>query len=517
MVDWQLQQGRFDLAFSYAERGRARVLLNEIRAADAWRGDDASQDSIARIRRELEGLEFRLQFVDSDQGPEGAAEIQERIGQLETEALRQYEQLRDQSRTWHRCLNDHVDRETFQDAVIPDSGLALVYNVGETASYLFVIPSTGEPEALRLVLGVEEAEILGEDVRPGPLTSAALRSYAARYGVGSEKGLATLFHVLMPESVWPRVQRSRIALVIPDDWLFQLPFEALVISLGSGTDSHRYWLDEGPPIVYAQSATALDEIARTAPQHRAGKRGYVLSVSDAIYDFDELEKLKGGLPAATSRTAHKWYPYGRFTGRLSRLPGTARETQAIEDAFPAIRGSSMRVLTDTAATERELRNALEGARFIHIGTHGLVRQSRASLFAGLALTPPLEIGEDATDDGMLRLSEVYQLHLPEAELVVLSACQTNVGKSYDSEGVFSLARGFVVAGAPRVVASFWRVSDASTAIVIGDFFHTIAVSTGLGRRIDFATALRDAKRVVRETPGFAEPLFWAPMVLVGTP
>ncbi|MGH7597746.1 MAG: CHAT domain-containing protein, partial [bacterium] len=100
-------------------------------------------------------------------------------------------------------------------------------------------------------------------------------------------------------------------------------------------------------------------------------------------------------------------------------------------------------------------------------------------------------------------------------LAVLSACQTNIGPFFEGEGVFALSRGFLAAGAPRVVASQWQVNDKSTAELIGAFFQSIAVAEKAGKEVNYTRALWDAKRELRGQKQWAEPYFWAAFVMAG--
>ena len=158
---------------------------------------------------------------------------------------------------------------------------------------------------------------------------------------------------------------------------------------------------------------------------------------------------------------------------------------------------------------------MAGKRYLHLATHGLVDERRGALFAALALTPPPAETTDSEDDGFLQLYEIYDLELAEVELAVLSACESNAGAAIEGEGVFALSRGFLAAGARRVIASQWSVNDESTAALIGEFFRAIADAEQRGERVDYARALRDAKRAVRSQPAWAEPYYWAPFILTG--
>jgi CHAT domain-containing protein len=211
--------------------------------------------------------------------------------------------------------------------------------------------------------------------------------------------------------------------------------------------------------------------------------------------------------------------YAEFGRPLERLPGTAAETDALRALFsrdPSLGG--LRVLQGADATESALRARLADHRYLHLATHGLVAERRADLFSALALTPPGGASPDTRDDGFLQLHEIYDLALDDVQLAVLSACESNVGSRVEGEGVFALSRGFLAAGARRVIASQWAVNDTSTAVLIGAFFETIVADERAGRRVDYAAALREAKRRVRthpDHPEWAAPYYWAPFVLVG--
>jgi CHAT domain-containing protein len=148
---------------------------------------------------------------------------------------------------------------------------------------------------------------------------------------------------------------------------------------------------------------------------------------------------------------------------------------------------------------------------LHLATHGFVTPRQSDVLAGLALAPPADSAVAADDDGLLQLYEIYSLS-SDAELAVLSACETARGARVAGEGVFALSRGFLTAGAARVVASLWSVNDASTAALVSALFGNTARPTGSH---DWTRLLRDAKRAVRSRPEWSAPFHWAPFVLSG--
>jgi CHAT domain-containing protein len=134
------------------------------------------------------------------------------------------------------------------------------------------------------------------------------------------------------------------------------------------------------------------------------------------------------------------------------------------------------------------------------------------VFAGaLALAPGT--GKEEDDDGLLNLSEIYELPLSHCELAVLSACQSNIGPTRKLEAGSTLTRAFLSAGAARVVSSLWLVDDASTAAMMDELAKSIAESLQAGSPPNYAEALQQARRRVRQSKEHEEwrrPHYWAP-------
>jgi CHAT domain-containing protein len=143
-------------------------------------------------------------------------------------------------------------------------------------------------------------------------------------------------------------------------------------------------------------------------------------------------------------------------------------------------------------------------RIVHFATHGLLNSQHPEL-SGIVLSLVDEQGQP--QDGFLRLHEVYNLKLG-ADLVVLSACQTALGKEVKGEGLVGLTRGFMYAGAARVVASLWSVDDKATAELMKRFYQGVL---GEGQRP--VAALRAAQMAMWKAK--KAPYYWAAFVLQG--
>ena len=185
----------------------------------------------------------------------------------------------------------------------------------------------------------------------------------------------------------------------------------------------------------------------------------------------------------------------RFTRQeaeeIVRLAGDKRNLKALD--FSANRAM---------ATDARLSDY----RIVHFATHGLINNQNPDL-SGIVLSLVDEKGRP--QNGFLRLYDIYNLKL-NADLVVLSACQTALGKEIKGEGLVGLTRGFMYAGAPRVIASFWRIDDRATADIMRRFYEAM-LKDGLSP----AAALRAAQVSMLNEKRWQSPHFWAAFTLQG--
>ena len=152
--------------------------------------------------------------------------------------------------------------------------------------------------------------------------------------------------------------------------------------------------------------------------------------------------------------------------KYPRLEFTGKEIENIASYFTA--GSSEIYLRNKATEENLKRNSeLNEFNYIHFATHGLIDEAKPDL-SSLVLTS----GSNSGEDGFLQAAEIFDLKL-NADLVVLSACQTGLGKLIRGEGMVGLTRAFMYAGTPSVLVSLWSVSDMSTAALMGEFYKNL--------------------------------------------
>jgi len=555
MVGWQLAAGDLEGAYQTHERARSRLLLEQIAIAGVdlragiprsvldplERREQGARHGIADIQRQIDEA-LMSTSLDGRERARRVARLKAQRDSVAGEFGRVTALIQEQSPVWRQVLSHEGRAASLAEvrrALVSKESILLEYHVGKDSSYLFVVPP--EPEAATAYrLELDRATATRLQSRPGPLNAAILERVLSD-GVGSALGpgtavasatrgiggvvegsrvfrsepaaledrLSALRTLLLPEAAWRRIRQASVAIVIPDGAAHQLPFEALVTTPGvttptvassaaatpaSATRPVRYWLDDGPALTYGSSATSLVRLAeRRRDSATVASAAPVLSVSNPRFARDSTAHGPGAL-------ASVWKP----------LPGTAVETGRIRKAFPP---GSVEVLEGAGATEQRVRGAVAGRRYLHFATHGFVTETHGELLAGLVLAAPGDSLRRPEDDGFLQLFEIFALPLA-CQVAVLSACETHRGPSVRGEGVFALSRGFLAAGAERVIATLWSIPDVPTAELVGAFFDTVAGAPA-GTSPGYSIALRDAKRSIRRQPQWAEPLYWAAPVLSG--
>jgi CHAT domain-containing protein/tetratricopeptide (TPR) repeat protein len=536
LVAWNLQAGRIDKAFQFAERGRNRTFLDQLSLAgvdlrETLTGPGA-KDLLERertLRTKLGTLRGQMQVAA------GAADSQPSLTALAKEyAATQdlfaavWTEIRNASPFYREQLARGTpigSLEAIRRMMGESKGLMLFYYLGSKESHLLIIGGPDQPvEVVPLV--IPEALAGGLHVKAGPLTRPAAVQIVSQYLAdlrdrAGGRGLAGIVHspkgvmaaeqgtqlaeVLLPRDVRKRIEeRSPQGItVVPDGGLHQLPFEALLLEAG---DSPRYLLDVFPPITYAPSATILANL-KARPSADPKSAATLLTAANPHYPQDSAEKPRAQSLAAVSRDA-----FLELGGRLPLLPGTSKECARVAAALPADR---VKRLEWDEATEAGVRANIAGRRYVHLAAHGLVDAQHDNLFGAIAFTPGRGSSESSEDDGFLSLHEIHALPLSGCELVVLSACQTNVGPDRPLEAGSTLAQGFLAAGAKRVVCSHWNVDDASTAEMMGTFFEAVAKAEGRKTTVNYAAGLQEARKSIRASPQWSSPYYWAPFVLVG--
>jgi CHAT domain-containing protein/Tfp pilus assembly protein PilF len=298
--------------------------------------------------------------------------------------------------------------------------------------------------------------------------------------------------------------RGKRLVIVTEGTLEYLPFAALPIP-DSGGAKERVPLITRHEIVTTPSATILAVLRREIVARQPARKAIAILADPVFESTDPRVRAK---PAAGERAAaFPGSPVARpphVRAGLVRLPFSRGEAETIALLAPA--GDVYKVTDFKASREAATDGTLADYRLVHFATHGVVDAERPAL-SGLVLSLVDEQG--APRNGYLRLHDIYNMRL-NADLVVLSGCDTALGKEIKGEGLIGLTRAFMYAGAPRIVASLWQVSDLATAELMKRFYAGM-----LQRHLPPAAALRAAQLAMAADPRWSAPYYWAGFVMQG--
>jgi CHAT domain-containing protein len=196
------------------------------------------------------------------------------------------------------------------------------------------------------------------------------------------------------------------------------------------------------------------------------------------------------------------------------LPGSENEVKSIFNEFDKQNLKTTVELKGNASEKQIKSGELINYKYIHFATHGFVNSEKPELSGLLLAQVPDSTNEQ--NDGILYSGEIFNLKL-NADLVVLSACETGLGQIKKGEGIIGLTRALLYAGAKNLVVSLWPVSDQSTSDLMIDFYKNLLSnkSARLSNSTRFAPLLQQAKLKMINDAKFAHPYFWSPFILIG--
>ncbi|HEX6740080.1 MAG TPA: CHAT domain-containing protein, partial [Vicinamibacteria bacterium] len=384
--------------------------------------------------------------------------------------------------------------------VLDADTVLLEYALGERGSQAWVASASG--------LAVHALPPRDEIERAARRLHQAASAPPAERAAGWSEAAAELSRLVLPPDL-AGLSAKRLLVVAPGA-LQYVPFAALPLP-GAGAQP----VMERFEVVSAPSAS----VVATLRQEHAGAaraRKELAVLADPVFEPDD-PRVQTARRHAGAGTQVAMAGQGESLARalrsvtgtggdrlLTRLPFSRQEAEAILAGAP--RRASLRALGFDASRDLATSPALADYRFVHFATHGLLNTRQPEL-SGLVLS--LVDREGRRRDGFLRLHDIYDLRL-NAELVVLSGCQTGLGKDMRGEGLQGLTRGFMYAGAPRVVASLWQVDDLATAELMKRFYRAMLVE-----KRPPAAALRAAQRELAASRQWSAPFYWAAFGLHG--
>jgi CHAT domain-containing protein/Tfp pilus assembly protein PilF len=508
-------------AFGVVEKGRARVLLETLAEAGVDQFEVNQQSDLQPSSVLVQLLAFRaklaaklqartnllnrmpnaIELAAFDKEVDGIAE---KIDLLEAQVRSQHPRYATLTKPQPVTLKNAQKQ-------LDENTLLLEYALGEKRSYVWAVTQNS-------IQGFELApraqiEQVAHRVTEALNAKSQNRQERSQLDKQFSEASAELSKMVL-ERVAPLLSNKRLV-VVRDGALQFVPFAALPLANSPHIAEHE--------IVYLPSASVLavqrQEFANRKPAAHA-----VAVLANPVFGLDDdrvssavKKKPNGGAVSMQSQPPQvnsspdvngsrnvKNALRDAGIDRLERLPFSYDEALAIMNVVP--KSEYFAALGFEANRATAMSPVLSKYRVIHFATHGILNLEHPEL-SGIVLS--LVDKNGVPQDGYLFLHDIYNLNLP-AELVVLSACQTGVGKQIQGEGLIALTRGFMYAGAARLVASLWKVDDAATAKLMEQFYKEMFTN---GKKP--AAALQAAQLYLRKQPRWNSPVYWAGFFIQG--
>lgn len=507
-------------AFFISEESRARALLDQVKESRANLRDGATADLLKREREITTSFQFVAQYQydlsltkrrDSDE----LAEVSTRLVQLRTEYQDIQAKLRAQSSTQLSAEQIAVkDLGEVQKELRVANAMLLEYSLGDQHSYLFAItsnsvqsfelPSRTTLEAL--TTEVYDLMIIRQKLDGGsggdyqPIIEAADNCYPQKAAQLSQILLGPVTELLTTKRL----------VVVTEGALQYVQFEAMPVpqrgTIGPDVSETPPLLIQTNEIVRLPSMSTLMAI-RAAPGRPALPGKIVAVIADPVFGpgDERVQNVELSPAIVHAAPAAKEDHDGLFRdGGPTRLVHASEEADAISEAAPW--GTTLLATGFDANRETAMSPSIGEYHIVHFATHGFLDSEHPEL-SGIVLSMVDQNG--GRKSGLMTLHDISSLDLS-AELTVLSACQTALGKDIKGEGWIGLTHSFMSAGSKSVVASLWKVDDRATSILMSDFYN-LMLREGLAP----VAALRAAKLKMIQDKRWNQPYYWAGFVFQG--
>jgi len=545
------------LGLEQSERSRARSLLEQLTEARAdflrW-GDPALIERLRYLQRQINvKAERKMQLANAKAAEDELLTVSKEVASLVIEREQVEAQIRAKKPRDPALTQPQPSSLKEIQQLLDENTLLLEYSLGSERSYLWAVTRTGlQSYELPGRAAIEKATrgvydlLISRQPAPGQTEKQRDAQYWRQ---------ASALSRMLLKPVAGQLCAKRL-LIVTEGVLQYIPFGALPAPetgrrrdgeterQGDGETERRRdretgrWIDRETrskgdrlsvspsprlpvsptplivkhEIVNLPSASML-AVLRRETQKRTPPPKAIAVLADPVFEADDLRVLaaQGKLKSppqqqvASARSTQTFADQGLTRGaiNLSGLPSTRREAEAIRRVAPA---DGMFALGFDANRAKVISPDLRQYRIVHFATHGILDSQNPELSA---IVLSLVDQQGQPQDGFLRLHDIYNLNLP-VELVVLSACDSALGREIKGEGLVGLTRGFMYAGAARVAASLWKVDDEATAELMAQFYGRM-----LNDRMSPTAALREAQVAIWRQPRWSAPYYWAAFVMQG--
>jgi CHAT domain-containing protein/tetratricopeptide (TPR) repeat protein len=473
-------------AFQTVERFRARSLVERI----AERGADVSARLPAALQERLLQMRSKRRRIAESLASSGRETPQAELDRWHSELARLRAEEDDLAQEIRQAVPEvaslvypqPLDFGQIAGALEPGT-LLLAYSVGRDETFLLALlqEAKGLPEARAVKIALGQRDLAEKVWFLRGLM--ARRTDALERAEDWKQAAASMARVLLP-ALDELLARARRLLIVPDGPLHLLPFCVLAPEPGRPLVTRL-------PVGVVPSVTLYAQL-RERPARAAAGPDWV-GLGAPRYP---PEAASGAGPEPLRELVERGHV-------LRPLPGTLAELNGIRDLL----GGALRLYVGSEATEDRAKNLPQDAAVVHFACHGLL-DDRVPMHSALALSLPGG-RETSGEDGLLQAWEVLQDVRLDSELIVLSGCETGLGRLQGGEGLLGLTRAFFFAGARSLLVSLWPIEDRSTSVLMESFYR------GLIQGLPKDEALRRAQARFLEGGAGAHPYFWAGFQLVG--
>lgn len=533
-------EGFNSAALQACERGRARSLielLNEAHA-DIRQGIDPKLLERERSVQHLlnSKTEEQIRLLVGKHTDEQATTAAKEVEVLKTEYQQVETEIKAKSPRYAALTQPQPLKTEEIQRLLDRDALLLEYSLGEDRSYLWAVtPSSIASYELPKRADVETAAKQFYVALTTPNQQSRNADGSRQLSIANAQEplvieTASILSRMLLKPVASQLKKKRL-IIVADGALQYIPFAALpspdaqkLIARGQGSwniaPTKFLPLIAEHEIVSLPSASTLAEIRRETENRKPAEK-MVAVLADPVFDKndervtsaknvkkadDQREEPSLARQLETDKTKKAAVETGLVEDGLTipRLPGTRQEAEKILGFAPA--NARMKAFDFDASRATVTSTELAQYRYVQFATHGFLNSANPEL-SGIVLSMVDHQGQPQS--GFLLTDEVFNLHLP-AELVVLSACQTGLGKDIKGEGVVGLTRAFMYAGAPRVIMSLWSVNDKATSEMMSRLYRVL-----LQQHQRPAAALREAQLEMWKQKRWRAPYYWAAFELEG--
>lgn len=483
-----------EIAFNFAERNKARVLFEAINEADAKKYSNIP-DSLLELEKDIKSklvfFETRLQNAKEENDSSYIIENQNEIFDLKE----RYDNLKNLFETnypeYHELkYNKPIVKISKLQSILGSKDALLEYYIIENSLFIFIIKYNRFYLIKTKLNGQLSKKI------------SSLRRSLSNLEFSKYFNTSFLLYNNLIRPVEKFIKDISKLYIIPDGILNYLPFEILLtknIQTNNPDFSKLPYLINKYEITYQFSASLLNEMNLHSRESRKGK---FIGIAPVFDNKNNEENRISTLIDSTLTYSNIKRAININGNKFSALPESQNEITAITKMFTNKNRSAEYYLRNDAKEDLLKSNNIKNFGFIHLATHGFINEEKPKL-SGILFTK-----EENPEDGILYSNEIYNLNL-NADLVVLSACESGLGKVVKGEGIMGLTRGFLYSGANNVTVSLWQVGDKSTSKLMIYFYNNIL------NGLSYSRSLRNAKLKIISEKKYAYPLEWGPFILIG--